>query len=64
MKFLSSASNSPLEQPVTLEETKKSLSGFTALFNYASITSQLDSVCCGQITAREPDRLEVGHCGH
>ena len=64
MKFLSSGPNSPLEQPVTLEETKKSLTGFTALFNYASITSQLDSVCCGQITAREPDRLEVGRCGH
>ena len=28
---------------VTLEETKKSLSRFTALFNYASITFQLDS---------------------
>ena len=31
------------EEPVTLEETKKSLSRFTALFNYASITFQLDS---------------------
>ena len=44
MKFLSSGNLASLrEEPVTLEETKKSLSRFTALFNYASITFQLDS---------------------
>ena len=44
MKLLSSGNLASLrEEPVTLEETKKSLSRFTALFNYASITFQLDS---------------------
>ena len=56
MKFLSSASNSPLEQPVTLEETKKSLRSIQLIFNYFSIGLE-------QISARDPDRLEVGRGG-
>ena len=55
MKFLSSC-NLVVEKPVTLEETKKSLRSIQLIFNYFSIR-------LGQISARDPDRLEVGRGG-
>ena len=48
--------NLVVEKPVTLEETKKSLRSIQLIFNYFSIG-------LGQISARDPDRLEVGRGG-